>query len=76
VLFAAAAVAISLAAPVVRVTPLLAWLPDPLEWYCQAVAWSHELHPVPVGRLRVRGAAVGEIIDGLRSAATGEAASS
>jgi uncharacterized membrane protein len=32
-LFAAAAVAISLAAPVVRVTPLLAWLPDPVEWY-------------------------------------------
>ena len=33
VVFAAATVAIAMLTPIVRTTPLLNWLPDPIEWY-------------------------------------------
>jgi uncharacterized membrane protein len=68
VLFAAAAVAISLAAPLVRVTPLLAWLPDPVEWYFRPSPGRTNFTLIPWAGFVFAGAAVGEVIDGLRSA--------
>ena len=51
VLFAAAAVAIPCCTPIVRVTPLLDWLPDPVEWYFRPIARPHQLHAVSRGRV-------------------------
>jgi uncharacterized membrane protein len=68
VLFAAAAVLISLAAPFVRVTPLLAWLPDPVEWYFRPSPGRTNFTLFPWAGFVFAGAAVGEVIDGLRSA--------
>jgi uncharacterized membrane protein len=68
VLFAAAAVAICLASPVVRVTPLLAWLPDPVEWYLRPSPGRTNFTLFPWAGFVFAGAAVGEVIDGLRSA--------
>ena len=55
VLFAVGACAISLLAPIVRVMPQLAWLPDPDRVVLPAHAHPDQLHALSVGGVRLRG---------------------
>ena len=66
VLFAAGAVAISLLTPSVRATPLIAWLPDPIEWYFRPSPGRTNFTLFPWAAFVFAGAAVGVLIDGLR----------
>ena len=51
--FAASALAVSLLTPIVRTTPLLDGLPDPIEAYIRPLRRTVKLLPVPVGGIRV-----------------------
>jgi uncharacterized membrane protein len=68
VLFAAAACAISLLTPIVRTTPLLTWLPEPLEWYFRPTPGRTNFTLFPWAGFVFAGAAVGVAIDTLRPA--------
>ena len=60
--------AISLLTPIVRVTPQLAWLPDPVEWYFRPTPGRTNFTLFPWAGFVFAGAAVGVVIDGLRLA--------
>ena len=66
VVLAAAACAISLLTPIVRATPLLTWLPDPLEWYVRPTPGRTNFTLFPWAGFVFAGAAIGVAIDGLR----------
>lgn len=63
-LFAAAAAGISLLTPLVRATPLLTWLPDPLEWYFRPSPGRTNFTLFPWAGFVFAGAAVGAVING------------
>ena len=67
VLFAAVAGAISLLTPVVRTAPLLAWLPDPVEWYFRPIPGRASFTLFPWAGFVFAGAVVGVVIDSLRT---------
>jgi uncharacterized membrane protein len=68
VLFATTAAAISLLTPVVRTAPLLAWLPDPVEWYFRPSPGRTNFTLFPWAGFVFAGAAVGVLLDGLKAA--------
>lgn len=70
VLFASVAAAISLLTPVVRATPLLNWLPDPIEWYFRPSPGRTNFTLFPWAGFVFAGAALGVVIDVLRSGAS------
>ncbi len=67
VLLAAAAAAIALLTPIVRTTSLLDWLPDPVEWYFRPSPGRTNFTLFPWTGFVFIGAALGEVIDGLRA---------
>jgi uncharacterized membrane protein len=67
VCFAAGACAIALLAPVVRVMPHLAWLPDPIEWYFRPTPVRTNFTLFPWAGFVFAGAAVGVVVDGLKA---------
>jgi uncharacterized membrane protein len=67
-LFAAVACAISLVTPIVRTTPALAWLPDPIEWYFRPTPGRTNFTIFPWAGFVFAGAAVGVVIDAFRTA--------
>jgi uncharacterized membrane protein len=64
-LFAVVTVGISLATPNVRATPLLNWLPDPVEWYFRPVLGRTNFTLFPSAGFVSAGALIGLLIDGL-----------
>jgi uncharacterized membrane protein len=66
--FAALAVAISMVTPMVRTTSLLAWLPDPVEWYFRPTPGRTNFTLFPWVGFVFAGAAVGETVVGVRTA--------
>jgi uncharacterized membrane protein len=68
VLFAVLAAAISMLTPIVRGTPLLNWLPGPIEWYFRPYAGRTNFTLFPWAGFVFAGAAVGVVIDGVRMA--------
>jgi uncharacterized membrane protein len=67
VLFALAALAIALITPVVRVTPILDWLPDPAEWYFRPSPGRTNFTLFPWAGFVFAGAVVGVVIAALAS---------
>jgi uncharacterized membrane protein len=68
VLFAAIAVAIAMLTPVVRLTPALNWLPDPIEWYVRPSPTRTNFTLFPWAGFVFAGAVVGVVVDWLRRA--------
>jgi uncharacterized membrane protein len=66
-LFGAVAVAISMLTPIVRMTPLLDFLPDPLEWYFRPSPGRTNFTLFPWAGFVFAGAALGELIDAYRA---------
>jgi uncharacterized membrane protein len=69
VLLAGAAVAVAMLTPLVRATPLLAPLPDPLEWYVRPAAGRTTFTLFPWAAFLFAGAALGVLLDAARGAA-------
>jgi uncharacterized membrane protein len=67
VVFAAVACVISLLTPIVRATPLLNWLPDPIDWYFRPTPGRTNFTLFPWAGFVFAGAAAGVAIDGLRT---------
>ena len=67
VLFGAVAVTISMLTPIVRMSPLLDVLPDPLEWYFRPSPGRTNFTLFPWAGFVFAGAALGEFIDGFRA---------
>jgi uncharacterized membrane protein len=67
--FAAAVVAIAMLTPIVRTTPLLNWLPDPVEWYFRPVPGRTNFTLFPWAGFVFAGALIGMFIDRLRTSA-------
>lgn len=67
ILFVGIAVAISMFTPIVRTTPLLNWLPDPIEWYFRPTPGRTNFTIFPWAGFVFAGAATGVIIDGVRA---------
>lgn len=65
-LFAAGAAAISLLTPIVRATPWLAWLPDPVEWYFLPTPGRTNFTLFPWAGFVFAGAALGVVLHGDR----------
>lgn len=65
-LFAAGAAAISLLTPIVRATPWLAWLPDPVEWYFRPTPGRTNFTLFPWAGFVFAGAALGVVLHGDR----------
>jgi uncharacterized membrane protein len=59
---------VAMLTPIVRATPLLNWLPDPIQWYFRASPARSNFTLFPWAAFVFAGAVVGEVIDGLRSA--------
>ena len=57
---------IAMLTPIVRVTPLLNWLPDPVEWYFRPSPTRTNFTLFPWAGFVFAGARVGEVIDGAR----------
>jgi uncharacterized membrane protein len=68
VLFAVLAAAIAMLTPIVRTTPLLGWIPDPVEWYLRPSPARTNFTLFPWSGFVFAGAVVGEVIGGLRHA--------
>jgi uncharacterized membrane protein len=68
--FAVVTVGISLATPIVRATPLLNWLPDPVEWYFRPVPGRTNFTLFPWAGFVFAGALIGLLIDGFTSSGT------
>jgi uncharacterized membrane protein len=66
-LLAGAAVAAAMVTPLVRATPLLAPLPDPVEWYLRPFAGATTFTLLPWAGFLLAGGAVGFWIDSARS---------
>ena len=62
-LFVLAAVAISMVTPIVRTTTLLAWLPDPIEWYLRPSPGRTNFTLLPWAGFVFAGAAAGVVIE-------------
>jgi hypothetical protein len=54
--------------PWIRNTPLLATLPDPIEWYIRPAAGQGYLHDLPWAGFALAGGVLGVALDGARSA--------
>jgi uncharacterized membrane protein len=67
-LFAAIAVAIAMLTPIVRETPALGWLPDPLEWYFRPSPTHTNFTFFPWAGFVFTGAVVGMVVDRMRRA--------
>jgi uncharacterized membrane protein len=67
VVFGLITVAISMATPIVRATPLLNWLPDPIEWYFRPFPGRTNFTLFPWAGFVFAGALVGLVIDGLEA---------
>ena len=65
--FAAIAALISFSTPAVRTSPLLAWLPDPLEWYFRPLPGRANFTLFPWAGFVFAGAAIGVAVDRLRT---------
>lgn len=61
--FAACAAAIALLTPIVRVTPALNWLPDPIEWYFRPTPGRTNFTLFPWAGFVFAGAVVGVVIN-------------
>jgi uncharacterized membrane protein len=70
-LFAAVAAAIALLTPAIRAASLLAWLPDPVEWYFRPLPGRANFTLFPWSGFVFAGAALGVLMDSLRSPARG-----
>jgi len=70
-LFAAVAAFVAFSTPLVRMTPLLDWLPDPVEWYFRPSPGRTNFTLFPWAGFVFAGAVVGEVVD--RSRASGRA---
>jgi uncharacterized membrane protein len=66
--FAGVTVAIALATPIVRATPLLNWLPDPLEWYFRPFPGRTNFTFFPWAGFVFAGALIGSFLAGLTAA--------
>ena len=66
-LLAAAATAVAMVTPLVRATPLLDGLPDPLEWYLRPAPGRTTFTLLPWGGFLLAGAAVGVWLDAART---------
>jgi len=67
VLFAVVAVTIAMMTPIVRNTPLLNWLPDPVEWYFRPSPNRTNFTLFPWAGFVFAGALIGEAIDALKA---------
>jgi uncharacterized membrane protein len=67
-LFAAFAAAIAMLTPIVRTTPLLNWIPDPIQWYFRPSPNRTNFTLFPWAGFVFAGAVVGVVIDGVRQA--------
>jgi uncharacterized membrane protein len=65
VLLAGAAVALTMLTPIVRATPWLAWLPDPVEWYLRPYPGRTTFTIFPWAGFLFAGAALGAVMDRL-----------
>jgi uncharacterized membrane protein len=68
-LFAIIAIAIAMAAPIVRITPLLNWLPDPIEWYFRPSPTRTNFTLFPWTAFLFAGAVVGQVLSRQRESA-------
>ena len=66
-LLAAAAVAATMLTPIVRTSGLVAWLPDPVEWYLRPRAGGQTFTLFPWAGFLLAGAALGVWLDAARS---------
>jgi uncharacterized membrane protein len=66
--FGVIAAAIAMLTPIVRVTPALAWLPDPVEWYFRPSPTRTNFTLFPWAGFVFAGAVMGVAIDSLRRA--------
>ena len=66
VLFAAIAVGIAMLTPIVRITPLLNWLPDPVEWYFRPSPTRTNFTLFPWAGFVFVGAVVGMLVESMR----------
>lgn len=64
VLLVAATCAVSLLTPIVRMSPALAWLPDPVEWYFRPTPGRTNFTLFPWAGFVFAGAAIGVVIHG------------
>jgi uncharacterized membrane protein len=64
-LLAVAAVALTMLTPIVRATPWLAWLPDPVEWYLRPFPGQTTFTIFPWAGFLFAGAALGVVLDRL-----------
>ena len=60
---AAAAVALAMLTPIVRATPWLAWLPDPIEWYLRPYPGRTTFTTFPWAGFLFAGAALGVVLE-------------
>ena len=67
-LFAASTAAFCLLTPIVRAAPVLAWLPDPIEWYFRPSPGRTNFTLFPWAGFVFAGAAVGLTMDSVRPA--------
>jgi uncharacterized membrane protein len=67
VIFAGIAVTIAFLAPIVRMTPFLDFLPDPIEWYFRPSPGRTNFTLFPWAGFVFAGAVVGEAVDALRA---------
>jgi uncharacterized membrane protein len=63
VLLAAAAAALTMLTPIVRATPLLAWLPDPVEWYLRPYPGRTTFTIFPWAGFLFAGSALGVVME-------------
>ena len=66
--FAAIAVAIAMLTPIVRLTPALNWLPDPVEWYFRPSPTRTNFTLFPWAGFVFAGAVVGLLVASMRRA--------
>jgi uncharacterized membrane protein len=66
--FAAMAVAIAMLSPIVRLTPALNWLPDPVEWYFRPSPTRTNFTLFPWAGFVFAGAVVGLVVASMRRA--------
>ena len=67
-LFALAGASIAMLTPIVRMTPWLNWLPDPMEWYLRPTPGRTNFTLFPWAGFVFAGAAVGVVIEAFRKA--------
>lgn len=68
VVFGLLAAALAMLTPLVRLTPLLNWLPDPVEWYFRPSPTRTNFTLFPWGGFVFAGAVVGTVVESMRRA--------